>query len=56
MSRMLSGMVGRMADKLLPQTSAAAGCGGCETFRKSSGGQIYFVKCCWTPSCVLRCP
>ncbi|MFJ3495530.1 hypothetical protein ACIPPJ_18350 [Streptomyces sp. NPDC086091] len=56
MSRMLSGMVGRIADRLLPQTSAAAGCGGCETFVDIDKGQAYTYKCCWTSSCVLRCP
>ncbi|WP_333761835.1 hypothetical protein [Streptomyces sp. IBSBF 2390] len=56
MSKMLSGMVGRIADKLLPQTTAAAGCGGCEMFRKTDGPANYWIKCCYSPSCVLRCP
>ena len=56
MSKMLSGMLGRIADKLLPQTSAAAGCGGCEQFPAAGDRrQGQYITCCWDAHCVLRC-
>ncbi|MFI0967878.1 hypothetical protein ACH4S8_41950 [Streptomyces sp. NPDC021080] len=57
MSRMLSGMVGRIADKLLPQTSAAAGCASdCfYSWKLAPKGQVYPVHCCYLPNCTLNC-
>jgi hypothetical protein len=49
-------MLSRIAEKLLPQTSAAAGCApGCTIEKRSSGGQYYEVKCCYTPQCSYYC-
>lgn len=49
-------MLSRIAGKLLPQTSAAAGCApGCWIDMRSSGGQVYGVKCCHNPNCSVRC-
>ncbi|MFE0415962.1 hypothetical protein [Streptomyces tendae] len=52
----MSKMLSRIADKLLPQTSAAAGCApGCWMERSSTGGQFYEYKCCYNPNCSVRC-
>ncbi|MGW1717675.1 hypothetical protein [Streptomyces sp. GQFP] len=56
MSKMLRGVAGRVAGKLLPQTTAAAGCAAdCYYDNRVSGGQIYKLHCCYLPNCTLRC-
>ncbi|MFF8976844.1 hypothetical protein ACF08A_08480 [Streptomyces cellulosae] len=56
MSRRLRGLVGRVADRLLPQTTAAAGCPKeCWKDGKRSGGQGYLVTCCQWEDCSIRC-
>lgn len=52
----MSKMLSRIAGKLLPQTSAAAGCApGCWIDMRSAKGQVYGVKCCYTPTCGVHC-
>ncbi|MFJ7044754.1 hypothetical protein ACIQVC_15275 [Streptomyces sp. NPDC101112] len=56
MAKMFNGMVGRVAAKLLPQTTAAAGCAKeCWYDNKVSGGQAYKVHCCIWEDCKMRC-
>jgi hypothetical protein len=52
----VSKILSRIAEKLLPQTSAAAGCApGCWMEPRSVGGQYYEYKCCYTPTCGVHC-
>ncbi|WP_327343694.1 hypothetical protein [Streptomyces europaeiscabiei] len=56
MAKRLRGMVGLVADKLLPQTTAAAGCAReCWYTWEQSGGQMYEVRCCVWEDCKVRC-
>lgn len=46
----------RVAERLLPQMSAAAGCApGCEYIKAGANGQAYDTKCCWTVGCQYVC-
>ncbi|MET7357965.1 hypothetical protein ABZS76_05895 [Streptomyces sp. NPDC005562] len=46
----------KLMDRVLPSTTAAAGCApGCDKVWKSSGGQAYQVTCCYRPNCSYYC-
>jgi hypothetical protein len=57
MTKAIRGLLGRLAEHVLPATQASAGCApdcymSCGDLPGGSGG---CVRCCYTPQCVHYC-